>query len=228
VPLIGDGLIARAFHEMAQVDDSATIFAAGVSNSRETDPAAFAREANRLDAALAEASGVFVYFGTCSMFDPLAKPTPYVAHKLNMEAKIRDSGKAWRVFRLPQVVGPAGSPNTLVNFFVHHLRAGAPFDVWANATRALIAVADVVRISRYLLASGGSDRAINFWTTSVTPRDIVRDLEAILGITGNYQLTQRGEPYAVEAIEFQAACAAIGLEIGPAYTERVLRDAYGR
>jgi len=225
--LIGNGLVASAFQDFAQRDDC-TIFAAGVANSRETAPAAFAREADRLSAALRETQGVFVYFGTCSQFDPMVRETAYVRHKIAMEQLIAESGRPWRVFRLPQVVGPSRSPDTLVNYFARHLRDGTPFEVWANTSRALIAVDHVGLIARRLLSlDAPTNRATNFWTATVTPLDIVRELETILGVRGRYTVTAKGVPFEVEAGEFRQACAAAGLTVDTSYTARVLRGAYG-
>lgn len=226
--LIGNGLVASAFGDFAAPTDC-TIFAAGVSNSRETAREAFLREAERLRSALRETSGLFVYFGTCSQFDPMQRDAPYVRHKIAMEQMIAESGRPWRVFRLPQVVGRVGgNPDTLVNYFSRRLLEREPFEVWANASRALIAVEHVGLIARRLLALDAPSHATNFWTTTVTPLEIVRELESILGVKGRYTVTTRGVPFAPEAEEFHAACAAAGLVIDGGYTARVLRGAYGR
>jgi len=225
--LIGSGLIAGAFRDFEARDDC-TIFAAGVASSGETAPAAFARETDRLRAALVETPGVLVYFGTCSQFDPMMRDTPYVRHKAAMEHLIAQSGRDWRVFRLPQVVGPSRSPNTLVNYFARHLREQTPFEVWLYTARALIAVEHVALVARHLLAlDGPMNRATNFWTRTVTPLDIVKELEAILGVKGRYTVTDRGVPFDVEADEFHGACADVGLKIDAGYTARVLRGPHG-
>ena len=67
--IVGHGLLARAFATF--VDDEGTlIYAAGVSNSLETDPTAFARERHTLEAArAAHPNRLLVYFGTCSADD---------------------------------------------------------------------------------------------------------------------------------------------------------------
>lgn len=224
--LIGSGLLARAFAEFAG-DADFVIFAAGVSDSRETRQEAFAREASRLRDALAETKGVFVYFGTCSKFDPSQRDTPYVRHKDAMEALIGQSARDWRIFRLPQVVGLSDNPGTLINFMVSHLRAGAHFEVWANATRSIIADRDVARIAKHILAQGGANRAVNFWPGPTRPLDIARALETILGVQGQYEIVEKGAAFDVPADEFRSAAAAIGLDIGAGYGARVLRDVYG-
>lgn len=218
--------MARAFAAYADAQDI-TIFAAGVSNARETEPAAFDREAALLAAALVDTPGLIVYFGSCSQFDPSLAESQYVRHKRAMEEMIAASGRPWRVFRLPQVVGRSDNPNTLVNFIAGNLREGRRFEVWTNASRALIEAADLAPIAAHLLATGGPSRAVNFWPAPASPLDITRALEKILGVEGDYDIVSKGAPFDVEAAEFHAAASAVGIDVGRGYFESVLRNVYG-
>ena len=85
--IIGSGLLARAFTPAFLNRDEVCIYAAGVSNSNCTDAREFEREHQRLGDALQQSKDLdaFVYFGSCSVFDPHAQKTPYVQHKLMME-----------------------------------------------------------------------------------------------------------------------------------------------
>ena len=67
------------------------IYAAGVSNSNCGDAHEFDRERQRVGTALNQSRHVdaFVYFGTCSTYDPQISSSPYVQHKLAMERMVR-------------------------------------------------------------------------------------------------------------------------------------------
>jgi nucleoside-diphosphate-sugar epimerase len=104
--IIGSGLIANSFFHAFAKHDEICIYAAGVSNSNCTNAQEFERERKRVVQALQQTMHVdaFVYFGTCSVYDPEALNTPYVQHKLAME-KLVQSHPRTLILRLPQVVG---------------------------------------------------------------------------------------------------------------------------
>src|SRR3954452_3643005 len=104
--IIGSGLIARAFAARESALDSICIYAAGVSNSTCRDALEFARERERLGAALAATatSNRFVYFSTCSIDDPWSASSAYVAHKVAMEVLVRGHDNHL-IVRLPQIAG---------------------------------------------------------------------------------------------------------------------------
>lgn len=129
---------------------NATVFASGVSNSSETDPAAFEREARLLVKALDEARGRFVYFSTCSVTDPDRAETHYVRHKLRMERLIAERDE-YLILRLPQVVGRTDNPHTLSNYLASGIRNAEPLRIWVKAVRCLIDVEDVARVTLHLV-----------------------------------------------------------------------------
>lgn len=148
--LIGNGMMAKQFAKY-QHNDDVLIFASGVSNSKETLNSEFEREFNLLQETIRDyPEKHFVYFGTSSMYDPMARNSPYVLHKLAMEQYVVENCKSYNIFRISQVIGRANNP-TLVNFIVNNIVYDKEFDVWERATRNLIAVDDVFKIIDYIL-----------------------------------------------------------------------------
>ena len=85
--IIGRGLVATAFATCWQHDATTAIVAAGVSNSAESDPAAFAREEKLLGEVISNpAIERIVYFGSCAVGNAAEQQTPYLQHKARMEA----------------------------------------------------------------------------------------------------------------------------------------------
>ena len=222
--IIGKGLLAQAFARDWQEHPSVAILAAGVSNSSETDPQEFAREHRLLQQTLANAAHTrIVYFGSCAVGNPLEVPTPYIVHKARMEALILADPRG-QVFRLPQVVGSGGNPNTLVNFLRARIESGEHFQVWAHAERNLIDIDDVARIATHVLQHAqdyprmmalADLRSSNMLT-------IVRQLEQTMGRKGNYVVLEKGAPFPIDTDDCQRAASRCGIALGSGYLAALL------
>ncbi len=225
--IVGSGLLAQGFSKYRDRDDI-VIFASGVSNSAETDLAAYAREQDLLQKYLHADGRCLVYFSTCSIFDPERQGSHYAKHKLAMEALIATAAPRHYIFRLPQVVGNIGNPNTLANFLYGRIKAGERFKVWANAPRALLDIEDVCRICSYVIDNEAiPGRIMNvFPPFAVTALDLVRAFEAILGRQGQYELVPLGTAYHVDTTDMAAIVAAAGVEFSNNYIEKILRKYY--
>lgn len=225
--VVGGGMIATAFSKFDS-DDRVLIFASGVSNSLESDPAAFARE-KRL---LLEVGGehtdkLFVYFGTCSVCDPDRRATPYVEHKLEMESIVAQTLPHWMIIRLPLAVGPAHHATTLASAFHDRISTGQSFEVWQGATRYPIDVADAVRIvGRFVSDNGMWNKKINVALRSFPVLEFVREIEKIVGQPGNYKLVPKGRDYEIPTPEVLSVAREMGLDYGDHYLRRVLRKYY--
>lgn len=121
--IVGNGLLASAFSPEWVSTHNAVLFASGVSNSHESQPEAFQREADLLSSHLERCSGAFIYFSTCSISDPDRAASFYAKHKLAMERRVAQHPEHL-ILRLPQVVGRTSNPNTLTNFLVDKLKSG--------------------------------------------------------------------------------------------------------
>lgn len=207
--VVGNGLIARGFAGYRE-EPGVVIFASGVSNSRETNPAHFARERALLQQSAPDA-GTFVYFSTCSVEDP-GPQSPYVRHKLAMEALV-DGLSAGIVIRLPQVVGAGGNPNTLINFLFQHIREGRRFPLQRAACRNLIDVEDVFAIVDALLRKGLRQGRLNI-ASPYNPlvEELVGELEEIVGRKAVYDWVDGGVCREVDLSEIEA--------LWPAYRDR--------
>ena len=149
--IVGSGLVARAFAQRYAKDDSTVIFASGVSNSNEKDPAAFAREHDMLGGYLADGQRRLVYFGSCNVVNA-KEHSVYFQHKREMEALVIGSGRG-TVLRLPQVVGRTLNPNTLTNFLRDCILQERQLTLWAGAPFQPTASRNSVRDRASLLFS---------------------------------------------------------------------------
>jgi len=222
--VVGDGMIAKAFAAFGQRQD-VVIYASGVSDSMETSAEAFQREKKLLAGTRAAHPGALVvYFGTCSIDDPDRRPTPYVQHKLAMEAQLAAAAGPWMVLRLPLAIGPVHRSPTLANFLHDRIVRGETFEVWSRSTRYPVDVEDVVRIaSRFIDARAYWRRTINVALRAFTVLDFVRVLEGITGKRAAYKLVDKGARYDVPCPEVARLAGELGLDLSPHYLERVLR-----
>jgi hypothetical protein len=138
--VIGNGMIANAFKQYAD-DDRVIIFASGVSNSKETNEEAFAREIDLLKSMRRDVC--LVYFSTCSMYDLSVQDTKYVNHKWLMEGLVKSLFNKSIIFRLPTLVGNTKNPHTFFNFFKNKITSGSELTIPIGSKRYLIGVEDL-------------------------------------------------------------------------------------
>ena len=227
--IIGRGLVAAAFARDWQHDQATVVVAAGVSNSAETDPAAFERERRLLDEVLATPSAqCVVYFGSCAVGNPAERQTAYLQHKARMEERVLDDPRG-RVFRLPQVVGEGGNPHTLTNFLRARIESGQSFDVWAHAERNLIDIADVGAIGSHVLRQPGDFPKLMSLADvrSTNMLDIVHSMERVLDRRGIYRVLEQGVPFPIDTADCERAAIACGIRLGDGYLTALLRKYYG-
>jgi glycosyltransferase involved in cell wall biosynthesis/nucleoside-diphosphate-sugar epimerase len=217
-------MMAEAFSAFAE-DARVVIFASGVSNSLESDPAAFRREKELLQRTReAHPEALVVYFGTCSVHDPDRRGTPYVRHKVEMESLLADSPHPWLVLRLPLALGPKHRNPTLGNFLYEKISGGEPFEVWAQSTRYPIDVQDVQRIATRLIGDRSTwNRVINVALRPFPVLDFVRAMERITGKSARYTLTQKGSHYELHCPEVASLAEELRLDFTDTYLERTLR-----
>jgi len=225
--IVGNGLIANAFEKLRERED-VFLFASGVSNSLETDQDAFLREQNLLTESLKKHSNkLFIYFGTCSVYDPSAVTSPYVQHKLKMERIVVESGASYAIFRIPQIVGERGNSATLLNYLRRKIKTGEMFDLWCDAIRYLVDIDDVVRFVIYVIDSAKrSDVLVNLVTTPSTVLDILVCLEQIVGKKAIYSPIDKGSSYSIPLLEPNLTTSKAGIIIDDKYLEKVLRKYY--
>ncbi len=226
--IVGNGMIAAAFAPAFAHRADLAVFASGVSNSGERSPEPFRREEEQLRAVLSEKPGCVVYFGTCSVDDPEQRDSPYVRHKVRMEDLVRASGH-FVVLRLPQVVGHTRNPFTLTNYLYTQISTRRRFSVWTHARRNIIDVDDVARIGGYMLDSPAHrDRIVNVASPESTPVvELVAAFERVLGVTADFDRTERGGQYEIEVADCLEVAGRVGVRFGPDYLDRLLEKYYG-
>jgi nucleoside-diphosphate-sugar epimerase len=222
--IIGDGMMAQAFSAFAD-DKKVVIFASGVSDSTETRMDAFSREAGLLSRTRADhPDALLVYFGTCSVYDPDRRDTPYVRHKLAMESVLEKAEHPWLVLRLPLVIGSGHRGNTLAKFLYDRILRGEAFEVWRDSTRYPLDVQDAYRIALRLIRDPAMrQRPVNVALRAFPVVDFVRAFEKITGKTAVCKLVKKGQHYDVPCPELALLLDELRISTGADYLENVLK-----
>jgi nucleoside-diphosphate-sugar epimerase len=225
--IVGGGMLARAF-ESYRDHSKIVILASGVSDSTVTDVAQFERETTLLVKTLdKQCNKLFVYFSTCSVVDPELSASPYVSHKLKMEALIRTQSSNHLIVRLPQVVGHGGNKNTLTNRLYASIRDCKRFELWRNAYRYIIDVDDVSAVANYMIdRSEYSNRIVNIASCQFSVFDIVRALENVTRRSATYIEVDKGASYHIDCYEAHKIAKLLNIQFDNAYLERVIRKYY--
>jgi nucleoside-diphosphate-sugar epimerase len=227
--IIGNGMVARAFANGLRLNQNLVIFASGVSNSDCTDPEQFERERSLLSHALDETPPAipFLYFGTCSIYDPDALAKAYVIHKVEMEELVF-SHPAGCVIRLPQLAGPNAPSNTLLSALVSKIKADEEVQVWSNAVRNIIDVDDVVKIVDALLLEGlANNRVINVANPlSIKVTDLINVIESALHLVARVVLIPKGARYEIDTEAMLAAAESAKVYFGENYLLKTITKYY--
>ena len=223
--VVGNGLIARGFQDYAD-DDTVIIFASGVSNSANTDIAAFNREQRLLeDTIAANKHRKIVYFSTCSIYDPSLQHSAYVQHKLAMENIIAASHNDYLVFRISNLAGKTDNPHTVFNFFIQHIESGKPFQVWKKATRNIIDISDALLICGHIINNSlFSNQVVNIANPVNYPViDIVTTIEHYFGKKGNYTLVDKESNPIIDIHPIDKIITDLAINFDRNYLERTIK-----
>ncbi|HEY0434569.1 MAG TPA: hypothetical protein VGC95_11885 [Chitinophagaceae bacterium] len=227
--VIGNGMIATRFEEYRMQTDW-IIFASGVSNSKTAGEADYRREKALLRSTIAAYPGRhFVYFSTCSFYDPALVSSRYVSHKKDMEHLIREQCQAFSIFRVSNLVGPSENPNTVLNFFVNHVVGNTHFDLWENATRNLLDLDDMFAIVNEILQSRlAANQLINIASPlNYTTLEIVQAIERHSNRKANYSQVPKGTPFSIDTSDIAPLVRKLGLRFDDQYLPNLLRKYYG-
>jgi nucleoside-diphosphate-sugar epimerase len=228
--LIGSGLLARSFAAHYERRQDVIVFASGVSDSRCDVESEYRREESLLRSAMLRHEGarLFVYFSTCSVFDPSARDTRYVRHKLEMEDLVSQLN-GHLVLRLPVVVGNGGNPRSLVRSLVEKVKSDEVIEVWRNAGRYLVDVDDVVAIGHDLIAneSARNERINIAGPHDVPVPELVSVIGKVVGKSPRCRFIERGSRYAIDTQRIRSAVARARIRFDSDYVERVLCKYHG-
>lgn len=218
--VVGNGLIAKAFKKYKGSDDI-IIFASGVSNSKELRKEEFDREKELLKSYLKFKDKRFVYFSTCSVEDSSLKDSKYVWHKLEMENYIQHNFSNHIIFRLPNVVGSSGNPNTFFNYFKEKIESKTKITIDSNAFRYFIDVDDLSRLLPNLIEKTEVKSTVNVvLNNKISVSDIVFDIEKLLGIKAEKNYISKGSNYNINNSVFMDS---IDEEIPEDYNLKLLK-----
>ena len=223
--VIGKGLVAKGFESYC-TNDHYLIFASGVSDSTTTDANSFLREMNLLQQMLLKHAGkTFVYFSTCSIYDPSLQNSKYVLHKLAMEKMIREQHSNHHIFRISNLAGKTENMHTFLNYFAQHIWSGVFFELWKNAYRNIIDLDDAVTICRHLLSKNLFKNEIVNIANPVNDNvvDIAKAIEKFTGKKGNYILVDKGGSPAINIDDVQPFFNALNIQFGEDYLFRILQ-----
>lgn len=210
--IIGNGLLAKSLTDADR--DDVIFFCSGVSNSLETNPLAFAREAELIG--MQDAKQLLVYFSTISIFNPAKQNSPYTQHKKAMEQLVSTQFANHIIVRLPNVVGQGGNGSNLLPYFLHGIAENKPVIIFENTRRELMEASVLPNIVNTLLEMGfrGSINAGFSHTPMVL--DIYLHLCDLMEATPNYTLTSGELSFETDCSEFIAIMESAG--VAPAGT----------
>lgn len=224
--VVGNGLIAKAFKEFSNVSD-VTIYASGVSNSSVSDPAELDREISMLTEYL-HTSTCLVYFSTISVYDSSMENTLYVQHKKRVEELIKSTCTNYLIFRIPIVVGESNNPHTLINTLVNQMKRGETLKVFKRASRCLMDIDDIVKITTQIILDQAQRNAI--WNicfdNNTNIEKIIAYLEDAVGIIAKKEYIDRGGSYSVPNEDFLTYLQSINYTLPDDYLQQILKKYY--
>ena len=221
-------MVATRFGSYKRNDDF-IIFASGVSNSKNTDQAAYEREMKLLTQTIeANREKTLVYFSTCSIYDPGEADSHYILHKRKTEEYIRENAPHFYIFRVSNLVGKSGNQNTVLNFFYFHMKNKINFDLWNNSTRNLIDTDDMFAITNYILKEKiYSNQIINMANpNSYNVKDIITALEETLNQKANYISIPKGSRFSIDISLILPVIRKLNIQFGDSYLNNLIKKYY--
>ncbi|MFC6267078.1 NAD-dependent epimerase/dehydratase family protein [Frigoriflavimonas asaccharolytica] len=201
--IIGNGLIAQS---MKSIDaESVLLYASGVSNSLETKESEFLREKKLIEKSIIEnPEKLFIYFSTCSIYDSSKNNSPYVLHKLKMEQLIAEQCKDYFILRISNAVGNGGNANLLLNYLVKTIENKTKITVHTKATRNLIDVEDIAKITQEVMEEFAKNQIVNIaYLQNYTIIEITEKISNILNIEPDLHLEKEGSGYQIETSKIE-------------------------
>ena len=187
--VIGSGLLANSF--MKAKDINSCILCSGVSDSHETRESEFLREKRLLLSSIFDnKEKLIIYFSSVQVNE---SHTPYLKHKLNMEAVVKNNSKNYLIARLPQVVGVT-SNSTIFPTFIRNVYLQKEIPIYKYATRSLVDVDDVMRIIVYLVSNGIRNKVFDLSpSVNISPLSIVTEIGKVLKLQPIVKIIEKGD-----------------------------------
>lgn len=218
--VVGNGMIAHAF-SIYKDDEEIVIYASGVSNSKEDNNYAYQREFELLKEFVG--SKKLVYFSTISIFDKSLKESKYINHKLKIENFIKENFKNYLIFRLPNVVGKSGNPNTSFNYFKNKIVNNEEFDIQKNATRYFIDVEDLSKILPIIISKETNKIINTCFNNKLYVTQMICFFEELLQIEAKKSIIEEGEDYTIDNSYFMNIMEYNNFEINKDYNKNLIK-----
>ena len=217
--IIGNGLIANSLKKIDK--ENVTFFCSGVSNSAETDPAAFQRELNLLEAQNKE--NLLCYFSTVSIFNPSKQASPYIVHKNNIESEIRRLFPKHIIIRLPNMMGDGGNGTNLFPYFLKSIAEGKTVGIFDNTHRELMETELLPEIVSVLLSRNFRGSINAGFGDAPKVKDIYLHMCRLLDAAPDMKIEKGEDAYEVDYSEFTTLMKNAGLSPAGNWQERVER-----
>ncbi len=220
----GNGMIAKRFSSYEN-NDAFLIYASGVSNSGTTDTDPYAREAALIKASIEQhPEKKFIYFSTCSVYDPSLADSVYVKHKLEMEAMIKSLSGNFVIFRLSNPVGKTNNRHTVLNFFIDHILHKTALTVWKNASRNILDIDDMFTITDHILSAGlFSNAVINVANPdNYSVPFIISVIEEHFKTKGIYHFDDKGNGPVIDISDIRPLLSQFNINFTTEYLPRLL------
>ncbi|MBL7766755.1 MAG: hypothetical protein JNJ58_11715 [Chitinophagaceae bacterium] len=228
--IVGKGLLAQTF-ELFSKDKDVLLFCSGVSNSTCTSESEFEREKILLKENLyLHQDKHFIYFSTCSIYDPTLRGQAYVNHKLMMEGIIQEKHPRYSIFRLSNLAGQTSNQFTILNYLYSAIRDGITFELWQHAERNIIDVTDVFKtVSCILDDKLFINKVVNIANTQNYPVvTIVEVIEKFLSKKGVYKLIDKGAGFPILLNEVMPIYQKMNIRFQENYLYDILYKYYSR
>ncbi|WP_040278201.1 NAD-dependent epimerase/dehydratase family protein [Psychroserpens damuponensis] len=227
--VVGNGLIGRTFSNY-KLNKEVLIFASGVSNSSANNHEDFEREKRLFLESISKYTFKrAIYFSTCSIYDDSILGSAYVKHKLEMEELVRNNCTDYIIFRVSNVVGKIGNPNTLINYFTNAVTNVQPIKIWKQAQRNIIDIEDVKFIVERKIHLGTKNKTINIAVRkSEFVVDILAQVEHYLGKVSRKELISKGCELQIDTCDISDELSVIESKKGEGlqYINTLLRKYY--
>lgn len=201
--IVGNGLIAKS---MKSIDtERVLLYASGVSNSLETKESEFLREKNLIENSINEnPEKLFIYFSTCSIYDSSKNNSHYVLHKLKMEQLIAEKCDQYFILRISNAVGNGGNANLLLNYLVRTIENKTKITVHTKATRNLIDVEDITKITQEIIEDFAKNQIVNIaYLQNYTIIEITEKISKVLNVEPFLHLENEGSGYQIETSKIE-------------------------
>lgn len=199
--IIGNGIMANALKYFDKED--VVFFASGVSNSLEKKASEFERETLLLKSVINQNQDKkFIYFSTCSMYDPTKTESPYVIHKIKIEKLISELCRSFIIFRVGNAVGRGGNPNALINFLKKSILSGNKLILHTNARRILIGTDDIASFINQNIKHFQNEVVNLAYPYQYSLQEILSQMENHLGRKAVYETIEEGSFYKIEFNRF--------------------------